>query len=69
MHLQFVQIVHKYSGWALGAGTALLGKEAAMACTVAVEATITDRYNAQIRELTQVDPLNYLILLTITSIK
>jgi demethoxyubiquinone hydroxylase (CLK1/Coq7/Cat5 family) len=41
-------------GWALGAGTALLGKEAAMACTVAVEATITEHYNAQIRELTQV---------------
>ena len=28
-----------------GAGTALLGKEAAMACTVAVESVITDHYN------------------------
>jgi ubiquinone biosynthesis monooxygenase Coq7 len=29
----------------LGAGTALLGKEAAMACTVAVESVISDHYN------------------------
>ena len=28
-----------------GAGTALLGKEAAMACTVAVETSITEHYN------------------------
>ena len=32
-------------------GTALLGKEAAMACTVAVEASITAHYNEQLREL------------------
>jgi hypothetical protein len=43
-----------YSGYALGAATALMGKEAAMACTVAVEATITEHYNSQIRDLTQV---------------
>lgn len=29
----------------LGAGTALLGKEAAMACTVAVESVIGEHYN------------------------
>lgn len=29
----------------VGAGTALLGKEAAMACTVAIEDTIVDHYN------------------------
>ena len=29
------------AGYALGAGTALLGKEAAMACTVAVEVMMT----------------------------
>jgi ubiquinone biosynthesis monooxygenase Coq7 len=29
----------------IGAGTALLGKEAAMACTVAVEAVICEHYN------------------------
>jgi len=39
------------AGYALGAGTALLGKEAAMACTVAVEASITEHYNQQIRQL------------------
>ena len=40
------------AGFALGAGTALIGAEAAMACTVAVEATITEHYNDQIRTLT-----------------
>lgn len=39
------------AGFALGAGTALLGKEAAMACTVAVETVIGEHYNDQIREL------------------
>eukprot|EP00096_Caligus_rogercresseyi_P002299 TRINITY_DN1438_c0_g1_i1.p1 TRINITY_DN1438_c0_g1~~TRINITY_DN1438_c0_g1_i1.p1 ORF type:complete len:193 (-),score=40.94 TRINITY_DN1438_c0_g1_i1:76-654(-) len=44
------------AGYALGAGTALLGKEAAMACTVAVESSITEHYNDQIRELLNDDP-------------
>ncbi|XP_021964514.1 5-demethoxyubiquinone hydroxylase, mitochondrial isoform X2 [Folsomia candida] len=39
------------AGFALGAGTALLGEKAAMACTVAVESTITEHYNNQIRQL------------------
>jgi len=39
------------AGFALGAGTALLGKEAAMACTVAVETAICDHYNKQLRTL------------------
>lgn len=39
------------AGFALGAATALLGKEAAMACTVAVETVIGEHYNDQIREL------------------
>jgi len=39
------------AGFALGAGTALLGRESAMACTVAVESVITDHYNDQIRNL------------------
>ncbi|CAF0791550.1 unnamed protein product [Rotaria sordida] len=39
------------AGYALGAGTALLGKEAAMACTVAVEAVISEHYNNQLRDL------------------
>jgi len=41
----------KVAGYALGAGTALMGKEAAMACTVAVEESITDHYNDQLRQL------------------
>jgi len=43
------------AGYVLGAGTALLGKEAAMACTVAVEETITDHYNDQLRELLELE--------------
>lgn len=39
------------AGFALGAGTALLGREGAMACTVAVEEVIGDHYNNQIRQL------------------
>lgn len=39
------------AGYALGAGTALLGKEAAMACTVAVEEVIVEHYNNQLRDL------------------
>lgn len=35
----------------LGAGTALLGKEAAMACTVAVETAIGEHYDSQLRRL------------------
>jgi len=44
------------AGYALGAGTAILGKEAAMACTVAVEASITEHYNNQLRALLEDDP-------------
>jgi demethoxyubiquinone hydroxylase (CLK1/Coq7/Cat5 family) len=39
------------AGFALGAATALMGKEAAMACTVAVETAISAHYNDQIRTL------------------
>jgi 3-demethoxyubiquinol 3-hydroxylase len=41
------------AGYALGLGTALLGKEAAMACTVAVEEVIAEHYNDQVRMLLQ----------------
>lgn len=44
------------AGFALGAGSALLGKEGAMACTVAVETVIGDHYNSQIRDLMEDDP-------------
>ncbi|KAF9296923.1 ubiquinone biosynthesis monooxygenase Coq7 [Mortierella antarctica] len=43
------------AGFALGAGTALLGKEAAMACTEAVETVIGGHYNDQLRELLKID--------------
>lgn len=41
------------AGFMLGAGTALLGKRAAMACTVAVEESIGEHYNNQIRDLVE----------------
>eukprot|EP00057_Strongylocentrotus_purpuratus_P007053 XP_011661527.1 PREDICTED: ubiquinone biosynthesis protein COQ7 homolog [Strongylocentrotus purpuratus] len=44
------------AGYVLGAGTALMGKEAAMACTVAVEESIGQHYNDQIRALIEDDP-------------
>ena len=39
------------AGYALGAATALLGKEAAMACTVAVEEVIGEHYQEQAAQL------------------
>lgn len=39
------------AGFALGAGTALLGKRAAMACTVAVETVIAEHYQEQLESL------------------
>ena len=36
-----------FAGFALGAGTALMGREAAMACTVAVEEVIEEHYGNQ----------------------
>ncbi|CAM0142308.1 unnamed protein product [Umbelopsis sp. WA50703] len=42
------------AGFAVGAGTALMGKEAAMACTEAVETVIGDHYNDQLRQLVQI---------------
>uniref|UniRef100_A0A182Y2M9 5-demethoxyubiquinone hydroxylase, mitochondrial n=1 Tax=Anopheles stephensi TaxID=30069 RepID=A0A182Y2M9_ANOST len=36
------------AGFVLGAGTALLGERAAMACTVAVESVIVQHYNEQL---------------------
>lgn len=61
---KFEQLINKYrvrptiftpiwniAGFALGAGTALLGEKAAMACTAAVEEVIVEHYNNQVREL------------------
>ena len=39
------------AGYALGLGTALMGKKAAMACTVAVEEVIGQHYEEQAKEL------------------
>jgi ubiquinone biosynthesis monooxygenase Coq7 len=39
------------AGYLLGAGTALLGDKAAMACTAAVEEVIDEHYGAQLAEL------------------
>ncbi|XP_047520766.1 5-demethoxyubiquinone hydroxylase, mitochondrial [Pieris napi] len=57
------------AGFALGAGTALLGKEAAMACTVAVETVIVDHYNDQLRTLMEDPQIDKEILDTITQFR
>jgi ubiquinone biosynthesis monooxygenase Coq7 len=44
------------AGYALGAATALLGEEAAMACTVAVEEVIDEHYQDQSERLGDADP-------------
>jgi 3-demethoxyubiquinol 3-hydroxylase len=41
------------AGFALGAGTALIGPEAAMACTAAIETEIDEHYTRQLEELEQ----------------
>lgn len=46
-----LQPIWRLAGFALGAGTALLGERAAMACTVAVEEVIEDHYTKQIAAL------------------
>ncbi|KAJ3997971.1 COQ7 protein [Lentinula boryana] len=43
--------VAKIGGFGLGAVTALLGKEAAMACTEAVETVIGEHYDDQLKEM------------------
>ncbi|XP_067355481.1 5-demethoxyubiquinone hydroxylase, mitochondrial isoform X2 [Channa argus] len=53
------------AGFVLGASTALLGKEGAMACTVAVEESISEHYNSQIRALMEKDPERYTELLNV----
>jgi 3-demethoxyubiquinol 3-hydroxylase len=44
------------AGFALGAATAAIGPEAAMACTVAVETEIDRHYQEQLEELGESDP-------------
>jgi 3-demethoxyubiquinol 3-hydroxylase len=44
------------AGFALGAATAMIGPEAAMACTAAVETEIDRHYGEQLEELGDADP-------------
>uniref|UniRef100_A0A3Q3NMB1 5-demethoxyubiquinone hydroxylase, mitochondrial n=1 Tax=Labrus bergylta TaxID=56723 RepID=A0A3Q3NMB1_9LABR len=55
------------AGFVLGASSALLGKEGAMACTVAVEESISEHYNSQIRALMEKDPERYTELLQVSN--
>ncbi|MEJ1967893.1 MAG: demethoxyubiquinone hydroxylase family protein [Rhizomicrobium sp.] len=48
--------VWRIAGFALGAGTALLGEKAAMACTAAVEEVIDAHYAQQVASLGKRDP-------------
>jgi ubiquinone biosynthesis monooxygenase Coq7 len=48
-----LQPVWSAAGYALGAATALLGPEAAMACTAAVEEEIDRHYSQQLDELSE----------------
>jgi ubiquinone biosynthesis monooxygenase Coq7 len=48
--------VWRLAGFALGAGTALLGEKAAHACTEAVETVIEQHYAGQIDELAGLEP-------------
>ncbi len=44
------------AGFALGAGTALMGEKSAMACTAAVEDVIEKHYAEQVEELRDIEP-------------
>ena len=46
----------RLAGFALGAGTALLGEKAAHACTEAVETVIEQHYAGQVEELAALEP-------------
>ncbi|WP_068070596.1 demethoxyubiquinone hydroxylase family protein [Novosphingobium lentum] len=51
-----LQPVWSAAGFALGAATALIGPEAAMACTAAIETEIERHYTQQLDELGDGDP-------------
>lgn len=51
-----LQPVWHVAGFALGAATALLGPEAAMACTAAIETEIDAHYDRQLKSLGTDDP-------------
>ncbi len=51
-----LQPIWSAAGFALGAATALIGPEAAMACTAAIETEIDRHYTEQLEELGDDDP-------------
>lgn len=51
-----LQPVWHVAGFALGAATALIGPEAAMACTAAIETEIDRHYTQQLEELGEDEP-------------
>jgi ubiquinone biosynthesis monooxygenase Coq7 len=51
-----LQPVWDVAGFALGAATALMSEQAAMACTDAVETEIDKHYGGQLKELRDQDP-------------
>lgn len=51
-----LQPLWSVAGYALGAATALIGPEAAMACTAAIETEIDRHYSEQLEELGEDDP-------------
>ncbi|GBB90294.1 hypothetical protein RclHR1_01720015 [Rhizophagus clarus] len=51
----FLRPLWEAAGFILGVGTAMMGKEAAMACTEAVETVIGEHYNDQLRELLHIE--------------
>jgi ubiquinone biosynthesis monooxygenase Coq7 len=51
-----LQPIWSAAGFALGAATALIGPEAAMACTAAIETEIERHYSEQLDELGDEDP-------------
>jgi len=53
MRPTLLQPLWSRAGYLLGAATALIGPEAAMACTVAIEEEIDRHYSAQLDELEQ----------------
>ncbi|XP_030761860.1 5-demethoxyubiquinone hydroxylase, mitochondrial [Sitophilus oryzae] len=57
------------AGFMLGAGTALLGEKAAMACTVAVETVIVEHYNDQLRTLLENPETNKELMEVITKFR
>jgi ubiquinone biosynthesis monooxygenase Coq7 len=51
-----LQPLWSVAGYALGAATALIGPEAAMACTAAIETEIDEHYSRQLEDLGDSDP-------------